>query len=89
MILLDNTKTFKSTSADIKKIVRCKDVQIYMVNNQILWKFIVEKAPWWSGLWERMVGIVKRCLKKAIGRSTLSFEELCTIAVKIEATINN
>jgi len=72
-------------SVEIKKIVRCKEVQTYMVNNQIQWKFIVEKAPWWGGFWERMVGITKRCLKKTIGRS----EELRTIVVEIEGTINN
>ena len=88
-ILSDNAKMFKSASAEIKRIVRCKEVQTYMVNNQIQWKFIVEKAPWWGGFWERMVGITKRCLKKTIGRSTLTFEELRTIVVEIEGTINN
>ena len=88
-ILSDNAKTFKSASADIKKVVRCKEVQTHMVNNQIQWKFIVEKAPWWGGFWERMVGITKRCLKKTIGRSTLTFEELRTLVVEVEGTINN
>ena len=60
-----------------------------MVINQIQWKFIVEKAPWWGGFWERMVGITKRCLKKTIGRSTLTFEDLLTVFVEIEGTINN
>jgi len=88
-ILSDNAKTFKSASAEVKRIVRCKEVHTYMVNNQIQWKFIVEKAPWWGGFWERMVGITKRCLKKTIGRSQITFEELRTIVVEIEGTLNN
>ncbi|CAB3977862.1 Hypothetical predicted protein [Paramuricea clavata] len=32
---------------------------------------------------------VKRCLKKSIGRATLSFEELRTILIEIESTLNN
>ena len=32
---------------------------------------------------------VKRCLKKSVGRSLLTFEELCTLVVEIEATMNN
>jgi len=32
---------------------------------------------------------VKRCLKKPIGCTTLTFEELRTITVEIEATLNN
>ena len=47
-ILSDNAKTFKSASSDVKTIVRSSEVQIYMVNHQVKWKFIVEKAPWWG-----------------------------------------
>ena len=54
-----------------------------------MWEFIVEKAPWWGGYWERMVRSVKRCLKKTIGRSTVTTEELNTILVEVEATLNN
>jgi len=50
-----------------------------MVNNQ---KFIVERALWWGGFWERMVGITKRCLR-------ITFEELCTVIVEIEGIVNS
>ena len=49
----------------------------------------MEKAPWWGGFWERMVRCVKTCLKKHMGRSSLTFEELRTILVEIEAILNN
>lgn len=32
---------------------------------------------------------VKRCLKKSVGLSLLTFKELRTLAVEIEATLNN
>lgn len=32
---------------------------------------------------------VKRCLKKSVGRSLLTFKELRTLVVEIEATLNN
>ena len=41
----------------------------------------MEKAAWWGGFWERLVQTVKRTLKKVIGRSCLSFEELGTIII--------
>ena len=59
-----------------------------MVNKQIPWGFIVEKALWWGDFWEKLVGIIKR-LKKTVGRTTLTFEELRTILVEIEGTLNN
>ena len=49
----------------------------------------MERAPWLGGFWERLVRSVKRCLKKSVGRSLLTFEELRTLVVEIEATLNN
>ena len=60
-----------------------------MTDRRVSWEFIAEKAPWWGGFWERLVRSVKNCIKKTIGRSTLNFEELCTLLVEVEATLNN
>ena len=49
----------------------------------------MEKAPWWGGYWERMVAIVKHCLKKTVGRCTLTIDELSTVMIEIECTLNN
>ena len=49
----------------------------------------MKRAPWLGGFWERLVRSVKRCLKKSVGRSLLTFEELRTLVVEIEATLNN
>ena len=51
----DNAKTFKHCSREIMKISRAKEVNCNMNNHQVEWKFIVEKAPWWGGYWERIV----------------------------------
>ena len=88
-IMSDNAKTFKFCSKEIEKIVRSEEVHQYLTNRQISWQFIVEKSPWWGGYWERLVRSVKRCLRKTLGRSTLTFDELATILVEIEATLNN
>jgi len=40
-------------------------------------------------IWERMVRSVKRCLRKCIGRTSLTFDELATLLIEIEAVINN
>jgi len=44
---------------------------------------VLEKAPWWGGVWEQMVGITKWCFKKTISRSTLMFEQLQTVVVGV------
>ncbi len=49
----------------------------------------VERAPWWGGVFERMVKSTKRCLRKVIGRAHLSQDELLTAVTEIEAVINS
>ena len=66
-LLSDNARTFKSASKDIVKISRAKEVTHYMANNGVTWKFIVERAAWWGGFWERLIQTVKCTLKKVIG----------------------
>ena len=88
-MLTDNAKTFKSASVAVKKISWSSEVKQYLANRQVDWQFIVERTPWWGGFWERLVRSVKRCLKKSVGRSLLTFEELRTLVVEMEATLNN
>jgi len=53
------------------------------------WKFSKAKAPWENGICERMVQSVKRSLRKAMHAALLTFEEMMTIVIEIEALINN
>ena len=85
----DNAKTFKSSSREVQRIIRSEEVWRYLTNKQIQWNFIIEKAPWWGGYWERLVRSIKRPLKKVLGRATLGFDELNTILIEIEAVINS
>ena len=42
-----------------------------------------------GGFYERMVKGVKTCLKKVLGKSQLSFDELSTTLTEIEAVLNS
>ena len=53
------------------------------------WDFVCPRAPWHAGYWERMVGTVKGALKRTLGNSFLSFEELRTVLSEVAATVNN
>jgi hypothetical protein len=87
-LLSDNAKNFRSSSKDVAKIVRSDEVKRYLATNRIAWNFIVERAPWWGGFWERLVKSVKGCIKRVIGRASLSFEEMRTVLTEVEAIIN-
>ena len=48
------------------------------------WMFNLERAPWWGGVFERMIKSTKRCLRKIVGQARFSFDELHTAIVEIE-----
>ena len=60
-----------------------------MAAKNINWWFIVEKSPWWGGFYERLVGCVKRCLKKVLSNARLTYEELLTLLIEIEGILNS
>ena len=66
----------------------CKKRKNLQKNRNIEWQFILSNSPWYEGFWERLVSIVKRCLKKTIGKACLNFYELQIILSEIE-TIKN
>ena len=65
------------------------ETQSFASNHFIDWKFNVACAPWWGGMWERLVSCVKRCLKRTIGRKQLNYIELQTVILEIEVILNN
>ena len=92
-IISDNAAQFKLASDTLRKlwgqILTEEDIVSYAANENIQWIFTVELAPWMDGFYERLVGIVKRSLWKAIGKVCLSDEELLTILKEAEAVINS
>ncbi|GFQ75068.1 thioredoxin [Trichonephila clavata] len=91
-IYSDNAKTFKRAELQLKKFWKCMlypSVQDLFSTHGITWKYIVEKGAWWGGFWERHFRTIKTCLRKIIGHSSLSSNELETVFIEIEAMINS
>jgi len=91
VIYSDNAKQFKKTNVELaKRWAKIEyDVQTYVADKGVTWKFIVEAAPWWGGFWERMVATVKRLLRKVLGKFKLSFRALQFALKKIRGVINS
>lgn len=70
-------------SIDIEKMKSLPNLSI------IEWKLIPPSAPWWGGFWERLIGIMKRVLRRVLGRSSLNYEEMSTVLCDCESIINS
>lgn len=58
IIYSNNALTFKRASrdlAELRKILRHSEVVNHFANATIEGSFIVERAPWWGGFYERLV----------------------------------
>lgn len=88
LMVSDNAKTFKATVKLLKKLANECTVVNFLESRRITWWFNLKRAPWQGGIFERMVGTVKRCLRKVLGNARLSFDELSTVMTEIECTVN-
>ncbi|XP_065060575.1 uncharacterized protein LOC135687848 [Rhopilema esculentum] len=89
LINSDNAKTFKFTNKFLDKLGNSREVSSYLVEKKITWRFNLERSPWWGGYFEKLVGSVKRCLRKVLGNAKLTFDELHTVLLEVEATLNS
>jgi len=55
----------------------------------IRWHFIPPRSPHFGGLWEAAIKSVKTHLNKLLGNAILTYEELNTVLVRIEACLNS
>ena len=89
LIVSDNAKTFKSASKSLSALFDLVEVQKFLQNLRVTWRFIIERAPWWGGFFERLIRSVKRCLKKMLRNARLTYEELLTVIIEIECVLNS
>ena len=88
VIFSDNGTNFVGLNNELKKLDFTKldgsaDLQ------EIEWKFNPPSAPWWGGFWERLIGILKKLLRRSLKKSCLGSEEICTVLLDCEAVINS
>jgi hypothetical protein len=81
-MISDNAPAFKVVSS-------MTDAKKFMSKHGIQWRFITEFAPWMGGVYERMVGIVKSSLRRTIGRTKLSYDQLVTLLSEAQDVVNS
>ncbi|XP_071580864.1 uncharacterized protein [Temnothorax nylanderi] len=74
---------FRASSADGRRIAN------FATFEGVKWHFNPPAAPHFGGLWEAAVKSTKHHLKRVIGESTLTFEEMSTFLAQVEACLNS
>ena len=96
LILSDHGTNFTGAARELKEIYEffneqrtMGDISEFCSAQCIEWKFIPEHAPHFGGLWEAAVESMKYHLKRVVGSTKLTFEELTTILTQIESCLNS
>ncbi|GFY07504.1 DUF5641 domain-containing protein [Trichonephila clavipes] len=91
-IFTDNARNFVGANSQLK--VFCKTFNFpdqtlaaYFTEEGIEWNFIPPRAPHMGGLWEAGIKSVKYHLKRALGRSRLTYEEFETMITQVEGIL--
>lgn len=85
----DNAKNFKSASKKLSRLLDIPEVQQFLAEKRVLWSFQLPRAPWWGGFFEKMIKCAKKCLKKMLGVARVTYDELYTLIVEVEAILNS
>jgi hypothetical protein len=78
---------------EIMSLIQSNDhkekVQEFLAERQIEWRFIPSHSPHFGGSWEAVVKSFKRHFKRVAGNVLLTFEDLNTLIIEIEAFFNS
>ncbi|XP_043466586.1 uncharacterized protein LOC122501306 [Leptopilina heterotoma] len=84
----DNGTNF-SGFANLLKSLDWSNISTACSLQKIEWKFNPPSSPWWGGWWERIVQILKRMLRRVLGRACLDYDEMLTVLCDCESVINS
>lgn len=90
-IYSDNGTSFVGAYNDISKFLKsnCDSLSESLANESIKMHFIPAYSPHFGGLWEAGVKSTKYHLNRVLGKCNLTFEELNTTLIQIEAILNS
>ncbi|XP_015120736.1 uncharacterized protein LOC107043667 [Diachasma alloeum] len=90
----DNPATFVGASTVLNKLYnqpsrKNQQIQAALAPNGTQWSFSPPRAPHFGGKWEAAIKSTKYHLKRELGSTTFTYEELNSILIQIEPCLNS
>ncbi|KMQ87811.1 hypothetical protein RF55_12816 [Lasius niger] len=90
----DQGTTFVGADSQLRALFRAGGRDSYrilgrLMDDGIRWHFNPPAAPHFGGLWEAAVKAMKHHLRRVIGKTKLTFEEVTTFLSEVEACLNS
>ena len=85
----DNFSTFVVASKWFKVILREEKVHEFLAKHHIKWQHNLSRSPCWGGQFEKMIGLTKQALLKAIAKVKLTWKDLESVLLDTEIKLNN
>ena len=73
----------------IKQKKKDEKIHDFLAKHHIKSQFNLSRAPWWDSQFERIIGLTKQALFKAIWKAELTWKGLKSVILDIEITLNN
>ncbi|XP_045501008.1 uncharacterized protein LOC123698434 [Colias croceus] len=90
-IFSDNGKNFVAAAKELNSILKANQEPLseFAAQEGIKFSFIPAYAPHFGGIWEAGVKSAKYHIKRVMGNTHLTFEELSTLFAQVEAILNS
>ena len=89
VMLSDNASTYIAAAEELKILFESDGIKEALGRQGVDWQFIPKRAPWYGGFWKRLIGLTKQAIRKTLGRTFISLQQLQTIVVEIESMLND
>jgi Pao retrotransposon peptidase./Reverse transcriptase (RNA-dependent DNA polymerase)./Integrase core domain. len=89
LLLTDNASQFKLLQDVLSSIYSSNELNDYLNREKIIHRYSHPLSPWEGGVYERLISIVKQCLRKSLGNILLTRTQLHTLLVEIESVMNS
>ena len=88
-VVSDNAGNFHGTADFLLTLANQPEVSKYFQERSLRWHFIHARSPWEGGFYERLIGVVKKCLSLAMYRRVFDYDSIVTLLKEVMTRVNN